>query len=91
MQIYQDKTVESMARWNQEKKSHQSGFVQSDVIVNEFDESESDDSDDAAAQHGHLLANGLLQFDNKQRPNGVKSHSSKNKGFRQDLDVNRAL
>jgi len=78
-QIYQDKTVESMARWNQEKKSHQSsGFVQSDVIVNEFEESESDDSDDATGQHGHLLADGLLQFDNnKPRINGMKSNSSK--------------
>jgi hypothetical protein len=69
-----------MARWNQEKKSHQSsGFVQNDVIVNEFDESESDDSDDATGQHGHLLANGLIQFDDK-RSNGVKTH--KNKGYR---------
>ena len=79
-QVYQDKTVESMARWNQEKKTHQSsGFVPSAGVVNDSDESESDDSEDATGQPGHLLANGLMQIDKRKI---AKNGGAKEKRFR---------
>lgn len=74
-----------MARWNQEKKSHQSsGFVQNDLLMNES-EPESDDMEDMTGQHGHLLANDLMQFDKTRMNNGnMKSDvaNNKSKNFR---------
>lgn len=66
-QVYQDRTVENMARWNQEKRQHQAGsnFVEAS--------NEGEDSEDAAAAGQDLLSNGLINVpEAKTRKGGAQ-------------------